>query len=212
MFTKTQIKVILVLMDDVGYAERELARALDMAESNLNPHLKALVKMGVIFKGELRDSEKEPSLSDKEPKNREYVRMRKKGMYYRFPYFIKKDLYTLEIIIKEIQRKKPSIAEIMFLINAILKSKYGTEMRNKFSGDKIQSIVDGVIFESGVKFRESPIYTDVAKHTRLYQRSDRQRCDPELSWELNEIEMWYCTYLSSTSSQEEGAKLLLKPD
>jgi hypothetical protein len=50
MLTKTKMKVILVLLDNKGHAEWELARILEMEDSNLNPILWELEGMEIIFK------------------------------------------------------------------------------------------------------------------------------------------------------------------
>ena len=36
MITKTQVKIILILLDNAGYAEWQIAQMLRMEESNLN--------------------------------------------------------------------------------------------------------------------------------------------------------------------------------
>lgn len=197
VFTKTQIKVILILMDDEGYAEREIAGALGAAESNLSPKLYDLVKRGVIFKGKGRTGDKEPPISDKIPERR-YKKMRT-GRYSRSPYFLEKDLKALRTIIAEIQRKRSSICDSMFLINAILKSKYGQAMKKQFPKDKIKAIIDEELLESGKNFIESPIYKDVAELSMNLIRNSPVPEELDESWELDEIEMWYHSYLSNIS-------------
>jgi DNA-binding MarR family transcriptional regulator len=56
MLTKSQVKVILILLDNEGHAEWELAKVLEMKESNLNPILKDLERMRIIYQGETRAS------------------------------------------------------------------------------------------------------------------------------------------------------------
>ena len=58
MLTKTQVKIILILLDNKGHAGWELAEYLGMEDSNLNPKLKELKKIGVIYKGESRLSKR----------------------------------------------------------------------------------------------------------------------------------------------------------
>ena len=65
MLTKTQVKVILILLDNQGHAGWELAEYLEIEDSNLNPILKNLEKMEIIYKENLR-------LSRKQHKNKGY--------------------------------------------------------------------------------------------------------------------------------------------
>ena len=59
MLTKTQVKVILILLDNQGHAGWELAEYLEIEDSNLNPILKNLEKMEIIYKENLRLSRKQ---------------------------------------------------------------------------------------------------------------------------------------------------------
>ena len=45
MLNKTQVKIILILLDNKGHPEWELAEHLNIADSNLNPVLKKLEDM-----------------------------------------------------------------------------------------------------------------------------------------------------------------------
>jgi predicted transcriptional regulator len=58
MLTETQVKIILILLDNKGHAEWELASILEMEDSNLNPILKKLMSMGILCQGEARKSRK----------------------------------------------------------------------------------------------------------------------------------------------------------
>jgi len=58
MLTETQFKVLMMLLDDKGHAGWELAEALGMEESNLNPLLKRLEERGFIFQGMPRKSDR----------------------------------------------------------------------------------------------------------------------------------------------------------
>ena len=46
MFSESQVKVILILVDNNGHAGWELAEHIEMNESNLNPVLKKIRKNG----------------------------------------------------------------------------------------------------------------------------------------------------------------------
>jgi hypothetical protein len=93
-----------MLLDDKGHAGWQLAEALGVEESNLNPPLKRLEDRGFIFQGMPRKSDR-----PKKPKN--YKKSKNVGNvmtipkresdYKEFPYYIKKDLNTLASIIKE---------------------------------------------------------------------------------------------------------------
>lgn len=87
MLTEKQFKVLMILFDNKGHAEWELAKDLKMEESNLNPFLKRLVKKKFIIQGPPRKSEK--------------PRHRKEGDYKEFPYYLTNDLEILGIIIRE---------------------------------------------------------------------------------------------------------------
>jgi DNA-binding MarR family transcriptional regulator len=56
MFTKTHVKILLILLDDYGHPEGELSEYLEMRDSNLNPILKRLSKMELIYQGQPRKS------------------------------------------------------------------------------------------------------------------------------------------------------------
>ena len=58
MFSESQVKVILMLLDENGHAGWDLAEHIEVKESNLNPVLKKLEKMGIISNDEVRDSTK----------------------------------------------------------------------------------------------------------------------------------------------------------
>jgi hypothetical protein len=93
-----------MLLDDKGHAGWQLAEALGVEESNLNPPLKRLEDRGFIFQGMPRKSDR-----PKKPKNYKKSKNvgnvmtipKREGDYKEFPYYIKKDLNTLASIIKE---------------------------------------------------------------------------------------------------------------
>lgn len=104
MLTESQFKVLMMLLDDKGHAGWELAEALGMEESNLNPPLKRLEDRGFIFQGMPRKSDR-----PKKPKNYKKSKNignvttipKREGDYKEFPYYIKKDLDILASVIKE---------------------------------------------------------------------------------------------------------------
>jgi hypothetical protein len=58
MLVKTQAKVILMLLDDKGHPEWEIAECLKMRECNLNPILNELERREIVFTG-LRPSRRQ---------------------------------------------------------------------------------------------------------------------------------------------------------
>jgi len=72
MLNKTQVKIILILLDNKGHPEWELAEHLNIADSNLNPVLKKLEDMKSICIGSITLS------------HRQHAR---KGIYSAIPYF-----------------------------------------------------------------------------------------------------------------------------
>jgi len=72
MLNKTQVKIILILLDNKGHPEWELAEHLNIADSNLNPVLKKLEDMKSICIGSITLS------------HRQHAR---KGIYGAIPYF-----------------------------------------------------------------------------------------------------------------------------
>lgn len=126
MFTKTQFKVILILLDDAGHAGWEIAKHLKMGDSNLNPILKGLESKGIIFQGEARKSGK---------------KQKRKGDYKEFPYYITKNIDALRIIINEIAESK-KIFDTGFILGILKQSKYLEVMREKFEEDVNRAIAE----------------------------------------------------------------------
>ena len=143
MFSESQIKVILILLDENGHAGWELAEHIEVNESNLNPVLRKLERMGVIFEGNIRDSAKpktKPGTLRDYPK---YKRPKTRiGEYKEIPYFLNESLETLRIIIRELKGKKYPQIDAGFVLNIISRSKYIEEMIQKFGEDVYKSAID----------------------------------------------------------------------
>lgn len=77
MLTITQIKVIIILLDNEGHAGWELAEFLEKEESNLNRILKKLKEKGIICLGEARRSRRT---------------LRREGDYREEPYYLSNNL------------------------------------------------------------------------------------------------------------------------
>jgi hypothetical protein len=86
MLTKTQAKVILMLLDDKGHPEWEIAECLKMRECNLNPILNELKRREIVFTG-LRPSRRQHE---------------NKGMYGEKPYYLSRELDSFRSLIREI--------------------------------------------------------------------------------------------------------------
>ncbi len=135
MITKTQVKIILILLDNAGYAEWQIAQMLRMEESNLNRILGILVKMGTIYKGKSRIS-KRPH--------------KKKGNYSEVPYYLKRDLKALKRIIRALIESERT--EIWFILSLIWKSEFLESMRTKFGNDANLAVQD--------ELKQDPIFSD----------------------------------------------------
>jgi hypothetical protein len=199
MFTETQLKVILILLDDIGHSERSLAKNLEMSDSNLNPVLKILRKTGVISRGEARKSTN---------------KHKKEGEYAEFPYYITSNLNALKTLIRELAENK-KIYDTGFILRIFGKSKYITSMRKKFGEDVNKSI--------GEELSKSyPPYTDSFIKKVIHPPLDELFFDDkclekklpaiyntfdnleEFSCERpapKGLELWYFHYLSSLSKE-----------
>lgn len=124
MLTETQVKVVLMLLDDKGHAEWELAKYLEVEESNLNPKLKKLVEMKIIHQGEARIS-----------KNKK----KKNGDFKEFPYYLNDNLDDLKIIVHEIAQGKKAY-DAGFVLGTFEDSKYIKNMRKKFKKQVNKSV------------------------------------------------------------------------
>lgn len=119
MVTITQERIILILLDDEGHAEWELAERLGKSDSNLSPVLKGLRRMGVIYRGEARRSGKKD---------------RRNGEYNEHPYYLTKSLDALRTIIKEASECKRGY-EISLFMQAFKGSNYINNMIDNFGED-----------------------------------------------------------------------------
>jgi len=137
MLTKTQVKVIMILLDDGGHAGWDIAKQLGekKEESNLSPILKKLESMGIIYQGEPRKSRKQQKRS---------------GDYKEFPYYLKMSLETIKNVIRELI--ETNLRETWFIFKIIAGSNYLASMREKFEDDIDIAIED--------ELRKSPIFSD----------------------------------------------------
>jgi predicted transcriptional regulator len=126
MLTERQVKIILILLDDKGHAEWELANDLEMVDSNLNPILKKMERMGIIYQGEARTSGKQ---------------QKRKGDYREFPYYLSNNVDGLRIMIKEIAQTH-KILDTGFILETVIGSKYIKSMKKTVEKDLPKIIAD----------------------------------------------------------------------
>jgi hypothetical protein len=145
MLTKTQVKVILALLDTKGHAQWQLAESLGMEASNLNPILKDLDRRKLISKGKVR-------LSERQHEN--------EGIYAEFPYYLSQDLDIFKTLIREIAMSdKPY--DTGFLLEIIDNSKYLKMMEAQFQED-LNKIVNEELSKSYSPYSD-PFFEKVIK-------------------------------------------------
>jgi predicted transcriptional regulator len=166
MLTKTQIKVILILLDNRGHAEWEIAEYLGKEDSNLNPILKDLEKMGIIYRGESRLPKKQH---------------KKEGDYREIPYYLGKNLDNLKKVIEEIIQSERR--ETWFIFRLIGNSKYLKSLRTRFKDNADIVIKD--------ELQKSKIFSDDF-YSKIMNQNERF-CRPGPDPIENEIEYWYYT-------------------
>jgi hypothetical protein len=105
MLTQTQLKVILLLLDNKGHAGWELAKYLDVEDSNLNPILKDMERLGIIYQGEPRKSTR---------------KHKKDGEYKEFPYYLCNNLDDFKALMVEITKTK-RLYETSFILDIVKK-------------------------------------------------------------------------------------------
>lgn len=157
MFSESQVKIILILLDEDGHAGWELAEHIKMKESNLNPVLKKLEDAGIIYKTEVRDSTKPVSEPEIKENEADYKRPKiRSGEYKEVPYYLNKSLETLRTIIRELKGKKYPHIDAGFVLNIISRSKYLEVMINKFGEDVYKNAKDEL--NESFSFTQSDFY------------------------------------------------------
>jgi len=147
------------LLDDEGHSERELAKCLDMEESNLNRILNKLIKEGIIIQGEQRLSRSEPN---------------KKGdqkRYKEIPYYINHEIHyflnnILRFLTKDIEYSGRDFEELKSLklweIGTLADTNYLEAMTEKYHE---YEILDCIMTETGSTEMEAmrKIYPELAE-------------------------------------------------
>jgi hypothetical protein len=167
MLSKTQIKVVLILLDNEGHASWELAQYLKRRASNLHPVLKNLIVRGIIEKGESRIQNREHK------RNTEYTEK---------PYFLKMNLETIRVIVRELV--ETNLKDTWFIFNIIGASAYYRMLKEKFKE------TDDVIKE---ELRKSLTLSENYYMSILNQdvRFEESLPDPI----KEEIRYWYNSYI-----------------
>ena len=171
MLTETQVKVILILLDDMGHSERNLAKHLKMSDSNLSPILKKLMKVGIISRGEVRESTNGH---------------KKEGKYMEFPYYLPKNLNALKTIIGEIAENK-KIHGTGFILELIRESKYKKALIEKFKDEEVNKSILEELRKSYTP------YLDLTTPTLCESYFEK---GPSSG-----LELWYHNYLRSLSEE-----------
>lgn len=180
MLTKDQVKIILILLDNAGHAEWEIAELLGKEDGNLNPLLKELTKMKIIYKGKPRFSKREH---------------KRKGNYNELPYYLKKDLEALKKIIRDVIESKRT--ETWFIFSIIRNSRYLESLREKFTYEADLAIQyelrqDRIFFDTfygnlakqGMSLEPTPVDGNVCLSPGIKKE------------EKGEIEEWYDSFYS----------------
>lgn len=199
MFSKTQVKVLLILLDERGHPEWELAKILEMKESNLNPILNKLQDLDVIYQEMRKSSRKNDERTKEDRKYKEY------------PYYISKKLESLGTIIKEIKStKSPKKIDPGFFIWVLSVSNYAKTMKNVFGKKSfINTIIDGLaetydfykdkIFEGLVS---STLDIDMISPDTNFEKLLKNEFTAQRSrlYQPSEIEIWYRSYVLQNPS------------
>jgi predicted transcriptional regulator len=170
MLTKTQVKVILILLDCKGHAAWELAEYIGMEDSNLNPILKELEKSGIIYKGDLRSSRKQHD---------------NKGIYGEIPYLLSQDLDDFRTLIKEVaETDRPY--DTGFILEIIDDSKYLKFMKEIYK-ENIISVLNDELSKSDTPYSD-PFFINIIEpqlEEELFCNFDQKK-EPHLASEIQE--------------------------
>jgi predicted transcriptional regulator len=192
MLTETQFKVLLILFDNKGHAEWELAQDLGMEESNLNPRLKGLLKKKFIIQGKSRKSGK--------PRKRE-------GDYKEIPYYLNKNLEILYALIREMVATN-KVHDTGFPFRIIKTSNYIKSMRRIFKEDLNKCLVEA---SSEIYIQKWPCtMAPRIEILNIKKLLVEKPADPlkfkdkrvRSKKTLKELELWYESYSKRSCDQE----------
>lgn len=176
MLTKTQVKVILILLDNRGHAGWEIAEYLGKEDSNLNGKLRNLAEREIIYKGESRISKKPH---------------KKKGNYNELPYYLKKDLEALKKIVGDLIDSERN--ENWFIFSLIRNSKYLESIRAQF-GYEADTAIQGELKRDQIFSDE--FYKKLANQDVCFEPApvdENVSLCPAIK-EKGELEEWYYSF------------------
>ena len=207
MLTETEVKIVLILADDKGHAEWELADILGMETSNLNPILKSLRSKRVIIKGPARQSKRERKLH-------------KAGEYQETPYYLSNNIDDIKTLVRELIQSD-RVLDVGFSLGVIKRSAYLKSMSERFGPDLAKKIADEVL-------QTYQPYTDPKFKMIIQQMKMQELLFPFLQGDLvesltekaevlrseaapSELEIWYKRYLRAYPDQDllDRYKLIL---
>ena len=183
MLTKTQAKVILVLLDNKGHPEWELAEYLEMEDSNLNRILRELEEKRLIFKGSIRSSRRQHA---------------KKGIYGEVPYFLSQDINDFRILIREIAASRRPY-DTGFLLEIIDNSKYLKSMKEKYN-EELRDIINDELKKSNTPLADVFFVDKIMPELEeeLFYAPKKVRYLP------SEIMKWYKKYLGLAKTEDHS--------
>ena len=126
-WSKIRVMIIKILLDDGGVSGRVLAEKLDKKQSNLNNLIKELIEEHIIYRGPQRISTKPTE---------EYIHIRgsreKHPEYRETPYFIERNIETLNKILYIIEKEADSKFKADERRIYILRSKYVQNLKAEY--------------------------------------------------------------------------------
>ena len=203
MLTETEVKIVLILADNEGHAEWELAGILGMETSNLNPILKSLRSKSIVFKGPARQSKRERKLH-------------KAGDYQETPYYLSNNIDDIKTLVRELIQSD-RVLDVGFSLGVIKRSAYLKSMSERFGPDLAKKIADEVL-------QTYQPYTDPKFKMIVQQMKMQQLLFPFLQGDLAEsltekaevlceklppspLRCWYKKYLRVHSDQESNSQM-----
>jgi hypothetical protein len=214
MVNETQMKAILILLDDKGHAGWELAKHLDVSDSYITLQMEKLIGSNVICRGNARKSTREKGkeeheersikiIKGEEVKRKGYEKSEKSRMggYWEIPYYLVRDLEAFKKVIKDIKRFiKSNHPDFLagFIIKEILESNYAKELMDKVGKDALAETIDDALGKGYNFFIRDFFYKQPGVH---YARIPPKR--EVVTAPLTDLEFWYKGYLQKKALQSE---------
>jgi len=203
MLTETEVKIVLILADNEGHAEWELADILGMETSNLNPILKGLKSKSIVFKGPARKSKKQRT-------------HHKDGDYQETPYYLSNNIDDIKTLVRELIQSD-RVLDVGFSLGVIKRSAYLKSMSERFGPDLAKKIADEVL-------QTYQPYTDPKFKVIVQQMKMQELLFPFLQGDFTEsltektevlceesppsaLRSWYKRYLREHRDQESSCSM-----